>query len=232
MIKEPKQYFKEKTYLRGEEPTKALTDQDYDQLKDHRLIKPLSADQFVSAEDLLDKNGNSLASRLPDGMRAVGIKVDPTSSVSGFASLPMSRVDLVTVLRRGDGDSVSRILLENDLVLAADIETGRPADRNALPASVVTVALTPADAELVALAAEMGTLRLILRPTGDGKTSKTKGATAQMVFTGRAHKKDPKRYSEEAAEEKVASLLRKIPDGKFCVGVRSSPLGTTKYGGG
>jgi pilus assembly protein CpaB len=148
LIKDPRQYFKEKTFLKGEEPTKALTDQQYDELKDRRLLKPLSADQFLSSEDLLDKNQNSMAVRLPEGMRAVGLKVDPTSIASGFASLPMSRVDIVTVLRRGDGDSVSRILLENVLVLAADQETGRPADRNALPASVVTVALTPEDAEL------------------------------------------------------------------------------------
>ena len=67
-------------------------------------------------------------------MRAVGLKVDITSIAGGFASLPLSRVDIVTVLRRGDGDSVSRILLENVLVLAADQETGRPADRNAMPA--------------------------------------------------------------------------------------------------
>src|SRR5262249_7256417 len=153
LIKDPRQYFKEKTYTKGEEPTKALTDQDYEQLKDRRLIKPLSADQFVTGEDLLDKNTNSLQIRLPEGMRAVGLKVDITSIAGGFASLPLSRVDIVTVLRRGDGDSVSRILLENVLVLAADQETGRPADRNAMPASTVTVALTPQDAELVTLAA-------------------------------------------------------------------------------
>jgi len=215
LIKEPKKFFKEKTYIRGEEPTHALTDQDYDKLQDRRLIKPLSTDQFVSPEDLLDKDKNSLGYRLKDGMRAVGIKVDATSIASGFASLPMSRVDIVSVLRRGDGDSVSRVLLENVLVLAADTETGRPPDRNALPASVVTVALTPDDAELVTLAAEMGTLRLLLRPTGDSKPSKSRGATSQMVFKGKGLKKNSSKYTEEAtAEERAASLLRNIPDVK------------------
>jgi Flp pilus assembly protein CpaB len=42
LIKDPKQYFKEKTYTKGDKPTKALTDQDYEQLKDRRLIKPLN----------------------------------------------------------------------------------------------------------------------------------------------------------------------------------------------
>jgi pilus assembly protein CpaB len=214
LIKEPKKCFKEKTYIRGEEPTHALTDQDYDKLQDRRLIKPLSTDQFVSQEDLLDKDKNSLGYRLKDGMRAVGIKVDATSIASGFASLPMSRVDVVSVLRRGDGDSVSRVLLENVLVLAADTETGRPPDRTAIPASVATVALTPDDAELVTLAAEMGTLRLLLRPTGDSNPSKTRGATSQVVFKGKGLKKNSSKYTEEAPEERAASLLRNIPDVK------------------
>jgi hypothetical protein len=52
LIKDPHRHFKEKLYLKGEEPAKALTDKDFDQLRDKRLIKPLSQDQFVTLDDL------------------------------------------------------------------------------------------------------------------------------------------------------------------------------------
>jgi Flp pilus assembly protein CpaB len=163
----------------------------------------------------VDKNINSLSARLPDGMRAVGIKVDVTAVAGGFACLPMSHVDIISTLRRGDGDSVSRIILENVLVLAADQESQRVEGKNAMPANTVTVALTPADAELVSLASEMGTLRLVLRSYGDNKPAKTEGANGMMIINGR-QKKDREEAKEATAdeEEKAAELLRDIPDVK------------------
>jgi pilus assembly protein CpaB len=180
IIKDPKDFFKEKPYVKGEEPAKCITDKDYDQLKDKRLSNRLAMDQFVSTDDLVDKNKNSLGQRLPKGMRAVGIKVNIESIAGGFAALPLSRVDIISVLRRGDDDSLSQTILENVLVLAADDQTQRN-DKNAMPANTVTVALTPDDAELVMLAQEMGTLRLVLRPDGDTETGKTKGIKSDRI---------------------------------------------------
>jgi pilus assembly protein CpaB len=216
LIKNPHKYFKEKQYLKGEEPAKALTDKDFDQLKDRRLIKPISQDQFVTLDDLVDKNINSLSARLPEGMRAVGIKVDMTRIAGGFASLPMSHVDIVSTLRRGDENSVSRIILENVLVLAADQESQRVEGKNAMPANTVTVALAPADAELVNLAAEMGTLSLILRSYGDTKPAKTRGANGLMVMTGRIPKegRGEGKEGDSDEDEKASDLLRSVPDVK------------------
>jgi pilus assembly protein CpaB len=190
LITDPKDAFKEKNFIKGEEPAKALTDKDYDKLKDHRLVKPIGADQFVTAEDVLDKNANGLANRLPKGMRAVGLRVDIHSIAAGFASLPMSRVDIVSTLRRGDGDSVSQILLENVLVLAADDQAQRDPNRPTMPASTVTVALSPQDAELITLAQEMGSLRLILRGPDDTRAAKTQGVHGELIVSGEYRDRD------------------------------------------
>ena len=61
---------------------------------------------------------------MAQGYRAKGIRVNIADIASGFASLPMSRVDLLwTMQRANDKDSAARILLENVLVLAADTNT-------------------------------------------------------------------------------------------------------------
>ncbi len=216
LIKEPKEHFKEKAFLKGEEPQKALTAKDYDSLRDRRLIKPLSTDQFVSAEDLLDKNANSMAVRLPEGMRAVGIKVNIQDIAGGFASLPMSHVDIISVLRRGsDGDSLSQILLENVLVLGADQEMGRKEGQNAMVASTVTLALSPEDAEVIALAQEMGTLKLVLRGFNDNKPSKTNGVSGDAIAR-RGRAQDRLRGSKVSAGAALdrGSILRKVVDVK------------------
>src|SRR5437870_1641944 len=65
-IAEPEKYFMEKAYVRGEEPKKAL--RSFDQVKDRRLNKSLTAEQFVAAEDLYDKNSEGLAAVMPAGI--------------------------------------------------------------------------------------------------------------------------------------------------------------------
>jgi pilus assembly protein CpaB len=217
LVKDPKQYFKEKAFIKGEEPSKAYTDKDYDQLKDRRLVNRLAADQFVSADDLQDKNKNSLSARLPKGMRAVGLKVNIEQIAGGFASLPMSRVDIISVLRRGDDDSVSQTILENVLVLAADDNTQRAEGKNAMPANTVTVALTPEDAELVALAQEMGSLKLVLRADGDSDVVRTRGVEGSSIRKKRLLAKrgsgpkddDPPSTSGSPLVDKVQNLILK-----------------------
>src|SRR6516225_4321337 len=48
-IKEPEKYFEDKEFTKGREPRKAL--KNFDEVKDRRLNKALSAEQFVTADD-------------------------------------------------------------------------------------------------------------------------------------------------------------------------------------
>jgi pilus assembly protein CpaB len=231
LIDKPEEVFKIKLYLKGQEPEKALTDADIDKLKDHRLSKPLKTDEFVTAQDLIDKNQNTLSARLPKGMRAVGIKVSIEQIASGFASLPMSHVDVISVLRRGDTDSVSQILLEDVLVLAADAETGRGDGKNAMPATTVTLALSPEDAELVTLASEMGSLRLILRAFGDNTPAKTKGVKGDVIVKGstaRERSRLERAYESDPTSPQAKRWLKMVKEVKEQEKAKAAPKETEK----
>ena len=185
MITDAEKYFEEKPFTKGEEPKKAI--RDFAQIKDHRLNKPLSAEQFVTPDDLTDRGQDSLSGLMRKGMRAVGIKVNVDDIAGGFV-LPQTRVDIVSVLRQGD-QQYSKIILQNVLVLAVDTLSQRPDDRQAIVSNTVTVEVTPAEAEKLSLATELGRIRLILRPWGDEEKVTSKGATPRTL--GQAN--DPKR---------------------------------------
>ena len=56
----------------------------------------------------------------------MGFPVNNVTSASGFATLPLSRVDIILTVRRGnDKDSKTKIILTNILVLAADLDITR-----------------------------------------------------------------------------------------------------------
>jgi pilus assembly protein CpaB len=166
-IKVPQDWFEEKLFVKGEEPREALAK--FEDLKGRIMKRTLRTGDFIRAEDMLDsKDPQSFAVNLPEGYRAVGQRVNLESTASGFATLPHSRVDVIQTVRRGDDkSSYAQIILENVLVLAADQRTTRDEGGNAMPAAVVTFALSPEDAMTLMLAREVGPLSLALRKTGD-----------------------------------------------------------------
>jgi len=175
LLKDPQKYFVEKAYTKGEEPKKAI--KTWDQLKDKRLNKPLSEDQFVTADDLMDPKLIGIEGILPAGMRAVAIKVNVASVVAGFV-LPNSRVDIVQTLRGGE-HSITQTILQNMLVLASDGTKDRPDDKGNLPASTVTLAAKPEDVQKLRLAEAVGELSLSLRGAEDEEITRLKGTRLQ-----------------------------------------------------
>src|SRR5882724_12569671 len=147
-LKNPEHQFEEKFFVKGEEPKKAI--RTFDLLKDKRLNKPISAEQFVTEEDLVDKVNDGLSAVVQPGMRAIGLKVTAESSGGGFV-LPHSRVDLVHVVRN-EKETTSKIIMQNVLVLAVDQAAVKPEDKNSFIPQTVTVEVTPKQAEALALA--------------------------------------------------------------------------------
>ena len=163
LVKDPHKYFVEKQYTKGEEPKKSL--KSWEQVQDKRLNKPLSEDQFVTAEDLMDLKTSGVEGLLPPGMRAVALRVNVASVVAGFV-MPNSRVDLIQTLKHGDASS-SQTILQNMLVLASDMMIVRPDDKQGNVASTVTVAAKPEDVMKIRLAEGIGELSLALRGSED-----------------------------------------------------------------
>ena len=112
-----------------------------------------------------------LAAQLPPGYRAVAIEVSEVSSVGGFIQ-PNDRVDVIlTTTREGSGaegqdEVLSDVILEDVRVLTVGPES-RPVDTEEgaerISADTAVLELTQRDARTIALASELGTLRLALR---------------------------------------------------------------------
>jgi pilus assembly protein CpaB len=180
-IKNVDDLFEIKRFTRGDEPKNAVVDKK--DLQGRVLKVPRREGDSVSGEDLLSADDVGISSLMAQGYRAIGIRVTPESIASGFASLPLSRVDLIwTVKRTNDKDSFSQVLLENVLVLAADTRTMREG-ANAMLANVVVVALKPEDVEKISMAREMGNISLVLRKFNDHQKAEITKITAEEVIT-------------------------------------------------
>jgi len=207
MIEDPAKLFEEKLFTKGEEPRKAI--REFEQLKDHRLNKPLSAEQFVTPDDLTDRGQDSLSGLMRKGMRAVGLKVNVDDIAGGFV-LPQTRVDIVSVVKRGE-HQFSKIILQNVLVLAVDTLSQRPDDKQAIVSNTVTVEVTPAEAERLALATELGRIRLILRPWGDEEKVTSKGASPRSLEQSNDPKRDEILAMGDPDSSTKSLWLPKIP---------------------
>src|SRR5206468_3918032 len=97
--------------------------------------------------------GAGLPPAIPSGMRAISVKVNEVIGVAGFV-VPGTRVDVVATVRRID-DAITRVLVPNVRVLAAGTryEQEKTRDVKPIPSTVVTLVVTPEEAERIALAA-------------------------------------------------------------------------------
>jgi pilus assembly protein CpaB len=206
LIKDAKKYFVEKPYTKGEEPKKAI--RNWELIQDKRLNKPLSEDQFVTADDLLDpKTAGGIENLLPPGMRAVALKVNAASVVAGFV-LPNSRVDVVQVLRHGDQSSTQTIL-QNMLVLASDGMKDRPEDKQNNLASTVTLAAKPEDAQKLRLAEAIGELSLSLRGPEDQEITTIKATRPPDLNRSNGTNNGPE---EAAGGSGGGAIASSVPD--------------------
>jgi pilus assembly protein CpaB len=155
------------------------------------------ADAFASAEDVMGRGvilsivenepilpaklaskdaGAGLPPVIPEGMRAVSVRVNDVIGVAGYV-LPGTRVDVVATVNptQQPTDVTSKVVLTNVLVLAAGTKIERDeVDGKPLAVSVVTLLVNPSEAERLTLASTEGKIQLALRNPLD----KTAPATA------------------------------------------------------
>ncbi len=137
--------------------------------------------------------GTGLPPSIPPGMRAMSVKVNEVIGVAGFID-PGTRVDLVVTIRKKD-DTTSRTAVSNVQVLSAGTRseqekaTIKPeqaakavASQPATPPTVVTLLVTPQDAERIALAQAEGQIMLVLRNPLDTEATATSGVHAEALF--------------------------------------------------
>jgi pilus assembly protein CpaB len=141
------------------------------------LIQPIGINEPLTETKLAPiEAGAGLPPLITPGMRALSIRVNDVIGVAGF-TVAGTRVDVLVTLRDGE-NSTTRVVVSNLQVLSAgrsyDVEKAR--EGNAQAYSVVTVLVTPEDAERITLAQSTGSLMLALRNPLDVTPTDTKGA--------------------------------------------------------
>ncbi len=143
------------------------------------LVTAVRTNEPILESKLAQKGaGGGLPVIIPEGMRAVSVRVDEVIGVAGFVQ-PGTRVDVLLSLNGGSPmvpEAVTRTILQNVQVAAAGQSIQRNEQGQAVTVSVITLLLEPKDAELLTLATQQGRLQLALRNMLDVAEAKTTGA--------------------------------------------------------
>jgi pilus assembly protein CpaB len=129
-----------------------------------------------------------LSSVIPDGYRAMTVKVDDVVGVSGFIQ-PGTLVDIVVTIVPPDNERqrerVSKIVLQNIKVLASGQNIDKPKnEKETERVKAVTLQVTPQQAEKLALASSEGRLQLVMRNSVDQGDERTTGANKTTLLAG------------------------------------------------
>ena len=169
------------------------------------LIAPVVENEPLIESKLAPKAaGAGLSPAIPSGMRAMSIKVNEVIGVAGFV-VPGTRVDVMVTLKRTEAkDSMTRVVVSDVQVLTAGTryDQQKARDGQPIPTSVVTLLVTPPDAERIALAASEGEVMLTLRNPMDRKPTETSGVRTaallgQAAAAPVAHAERPRRVAVE-----------------------------------
>ena len=140
---------------------------------------PILESQLAS----LDIKNGGLAAIVSADKRAVSVSVDKVIGIAGFVH-PGHMVDvLVSIGAKGEKEGyITKIVLENILVLAIGTQDQVTTDKKATKVNVVTLEVTPEESERLALARDKGAISLALRGYSDKEVVFTRGATVPELL--------------------------------------------------
>src|SRR5665213_2410858 len=126
--------------------------------------------------------GAGLSATIPDGMRAVSVSVNDVIGVAGFV-VPGTMVDVLVTGGTNNGN-ITRTILENVRVMAAGqkVEQDREGKPQTVP--VITLLVSPEDANALTMASTQGRNQLALRNTLDSKKVDPPPVLQAFLFGG------------------------------------------------
>jgi pilus assembly protein CpaB len=156
-----------------------------DEIVGRGVIVPIVKNEPILPAKLASKEaGAGLPPVIPEGMRAVSVRVNEVIGVAGYV-LPGTRVDVVATASptNSPADTTSKVVLANVQVLTAgtrieqDQKDGKP-----VQVTVVTMSVTPEQAERLALASTEGKIQLALRNPLDQSAPATPGIKPAVLL--------------------------------------------------
>jgi pilus assembly protein CpaB len=167
-------------------------------------ILPIARGEFFLSSKLAGENaGSGMQSLIPTGMRAVSVRVNEVIGVAGFVT-PGTRVDvLLTGNPSGAPEQLTTTVLENVAVIASGPRLERNSAGEPQLTAVITLLVSPDDAQKLTLATSQGKIQLALRNPLD-----TKQQQLPSVGTGTLYKGAP--GPATAADPKPKSVKHSV----------------------
>jgi pilus assembly protein CpaB len=161
------------------------------------VTNPIHQDGPFFETGLAAKGGGAgFAVTIPVGMRACAVRVNEVMGVAGFAVAGM-HVDVLVSGTAGNsmgaGDTMTRTLLQDVLVLSAGQNYQKDGEGKPFYFQVVNLLVTPAQAEMLYLATDQK-IQLVLRNPADHSFAETRGVHQAELFldgSGRPLKPSP-----------------------------------------
>jgi pilus assembly protein CpaB len=161
---------------------------------DDKLIGRVAVTRIAAREPITESrlapigSAAGLSSVIPEGYRAMNVRVDDVVGISGFI-MPNTLVDIVVVIEPPDDgkqrERISKIVLQNIKVLANGGNLDKPKnEKEAERVKTVTLQVTPEQAEKLALASSEGRLQLVMRNSIDQGDEVTPGANKKSLLSG------------------------------------------------
>jgi pilus assembly protein CpaB len=150
------------------------------------LIVPVQENEPILDAKLAAKGvGGGLPVIIDQGMRAVSVAVDQVVGVAGFVT-PSTRVDVLLTLNdiQGTKEPATRVIMQNVKTLAAGQSIQQDKDGKPQTVPVITLLVTPEQAETLALASSQGRIQLALRNMLDTMHIETRGTRVGALMGG------------------------------------------------
>lgn len=192
-----------------------------DQVAGRVALIPIGIREPITDNKLAPEGeGAGLGVLIPEGYRAMTVKVDDVVGVSGFVQ-PGSFVDVVAVItppaqQAASQGPISKIVLQNIKVLASGPKIDSPENqREPTHVGAVTLLVTPEQAEKLVLATNEGKLQLVMRNYTDQEDTRTAGANKTTLLRGESLVPVPDPPSESTAEAKPVTPRPRVKRTNF-----------------
>jgi pilus assembly protein CpaB len=127
------------------------------------VVLPIAKGDFLLPNKLAGESaGYGLPTLIPPGMRAVPVRVNEVSGVAGFV-LPGTRVDVLLTGNPSGGEEQTTTVLWNVAVIATGQKLERNSSGEPQNTPVITLLVSPDDAQKLTLAMTQGKIQLSLR---------------------------------------------------------------------
>jgi pilus assembly protein CpaB len=175
------------------------------------LIAPAAQNEALLEGKLAAKGaGGGLPVIIDEGMRAISLAVDQVIGVAGFV-LPTNRVDvLLTLPDNASKEQSTKVIMQNVRTLAAGQSIQQDKEGKPQAVSVVTLLVTPEQAETLSLASSQGRIQLALRNNLDTVLIKTTGTRVSALLGTVAPVRVRRRTAATAAAPEVSPTVVEV----------------------